>query len=822
MFRNHFKTAFRNLWKKKGFTFLNLLGLALGISAFLLIMQFVNFELSYDDFHGNKDQIYRVQLDQYRNGELIFASSENYPAAGPALAQDLPEVLSYTRLYNLGSKNNMVVTYDEAPGEPLSFKQRKLLYADSSFLTFFSYPILEGDPISALSQPFSMVITESTARKYFGEESALGKSLHMKDDDFNDELCKVTAVVADMPDNTHLKFDILISYNTLYTRGDWAPGRYNSSWQRKDMYTYIQTREGVDPLVLEQKFPAVIAQHIPEDEQESREDILSLQPLTDIHLYSDLADEAEANGNGEVVYFMLIVGLLILLIAYVNYINLSTARSLERANEVGVRKVMGAYRGQLLTQFLIEAFLINLAALLVALLSVEVALPFFNQLTGQSLPAFGIWTSPWFYPVLLGLLLAGTLLSGLYPAFVLSSFRPVDVLSSKYGAGSKGALLRKALVVVQFAASVGLIIGTMIIYQQTNFMLNQDLGFESEQIMVIERPGVSARDRSLRSQQIDVFTEKLEKSPAILQSSRSSTLLGKKMRFKAGVRKYTDPADQELTFVFSGVDFDFVDCLNMEVVAGRNFSEDHATDLDTACLLTETAAKALGFDTPGEALGKTLAIGQFRWNPIVIGVLKDFHQESLKLATEPALFYPTLYGAEYYFAKFQARQAGEAIAQAESSWKEAFPGNPFEYFFLDDYFNRQYQNENRFQRLITFFAILAIFVGCLGLFGLSAFTAQKRTKEIGIRKVMGATSTDILKLLSKDFLVLILIANVLAWPLIWWLMNNWLQGYAHRIEINWIVFALATVMVLILALTTVSVQAIKAAATNPADSLRSE
>jgi putative ABC transport system permease protein len=822
MFRNHLKTAFRNLWKKKGFSFLNLLGLALGIVAFLLILQFVTFELSYDGFHENKDDIYRVQLDQYRNGELIFASSENYPGVGPVLTRDLPEVLSYTRLYNLGSKNNMVVTWDDAPGEPISFKQRKLLYADSSFLTFFSYPILEGDPVTALSQPFNMVITESTAKKYFGEESAIGKMLHMKDDDYNDELCKVTAVVADMPDNTHLKFDVLISYKTLYTRGDWAPGRYNTSWRRKDMYSYIQVAKGVDPSVLEQKFPAIVEANIPEDDRETREDILSLQPITDIHLYSDLTDEAEANGNGEVVYFMLLIGFLILLIAYVNYINLSTARSLERANEVGVRKVMGAYRGQLLVQFLMEAFIINLTALLLALVSVEVALPFFNQLTGQNLPPLGIWSASWFVPALLGLLVFGTLLSGLYPAFVLSSFRPVDVLSSKYGSVGKGVWLRKALVIVQFAASVGLIIGTMIVYQQTSYMLGQDLGFEPEQIMVIERPGVSERDRSLRSQQIDVFTEKLEKSPAILKSTRSSTLLGKKMRFKSGVRKYTDPSDQQITFTFSGIDFDFVDCLGMEVVAGRNFSEDYGTDVDTACLLTESAAKVLGYDTPEEAIGKTLTIEDFRWSPIVIGVLKDYHQESLRLTTDPTLFYPTLYGAEYYFAKFNTSQVQEAIAQAEESWTEAFPGNPFEFFFLDDYFNRQYQNESRFSGLITFFAILAIFVGCLGLFGLSAFTAQKRTKEIGIRKVLGATSSDILRLLSKDFLVLILIANVLAWPMIWWLMQNWLQGFANRIDISWTVFVAAAVLVVVTAMATVSFQALKAAATNPAESLRSE
>ena len=822
MLYNHFKTALRNLWKNSFFSLLNILGLAVGLAAFLLILQYVSFERSYDTFHADSDQIYRVQLNQYQEGELLFASSENYPGVGPALQADIPEVLSYARLYNLGAKNNMVVTWDDAPNGPIQFKHRRLLYADSSFLTMFSYPWVAGDPSTALDAPFSMVISESYAKKYFGEEEAIGKMLHMKDDDYNDELCKVTGVFKDVPQNAHLKFDILISYKTLFARGDWAPGRYHASWGRKDMYTYIKVREGTDIAALEAKFLPIIEKNNPDLAAENRKDELLLQPISDIHLYSSLTDEPEANGNGQFVSFMLLIALFILLIAYINYINLATARSLERANEVGVRKVLGAYRSQLVRQFLLESTIVNVVSMVIAVILVEISLPFFNQLTGQSIPAFGIWHQVWFAPVMLGLLVLGSLLSGLYPSFVLSSFRPVEVLNSKYGNTSKGAILRKILVVFQFAASVFLIVGTFIVYEQMDFMMNQDLGFNPNQTMVVERPGVSDRDRQLRSKQIDSFTEQAEKHSAIHKVTRSSTLLGKKMRFKTNVHKYTDPEDAGVPFTFSGIDYDFVEAMEMKVLHGRNFSKDFSTDIDTACMLTLSGTKALGFEKPEDALGQSLSIPRFRWNAIVVGVVNDYHQESLKLQTNPTMFYPTLHGAEYYLFKVNTADIPGVLSHLEKIWGTSFPGNPFEYFFLDDYFNRQYQNEQRFGSLFAVFAILAILVGCLGLFGLSAFTAQRRTKEIGIRKVLGASVKDILLLLSKSFIVLILIANVIAWPLVYLVMHRWLDAFAYRIDISWTIFLLAGGVVLFIALITIILQAYKAAIRNPVTSLRSE
>ncbi len=822
MLRNHLKTALRNLWKNSFFSLLNILGLAVGLAAFLLILLYVNIEWSYDQFHTDSEQLYRVQLNQYQDGELLFASSENYPGVGPALKAELPEVLEYARLYNLGAKNNMVVTWDDAPNGPIQFKHRRLLYADSTFLTMFSYPWVAGNPETALEAPYSMVISESFAKKYFGEEEALGKMLHMKDDDYNDELCKVTGVFKDVPLNTHLKFDILISYNTLYARGEWAPGRYHASWGRKDMYTYIKVRPGTDIAALEAKFPPIIEKNNPELSERNRKDELLLQPVTDIHLYSDLTDEPEANGNGQFVSFMLLIALFILLIAYINYINLATARSLERANEVGVRKVLGAYRSQLVRQFLLESTIVNIVSLVLAMILVEVALPFFNQLTGQAIPAFGIWQTVWFVPVIIGLLMAGSLLSGLYPSFVLSSFRPVEVLNSKYGNAGKGAFLRKMLVVFQFGASVFLIIGTFIVYQQMDFMLNQDLGFNPKQTLVVERPGISARDRQLRGQQIDSFTEQADQHAAINKVTRSSTLLGKKMRFKTDVHKYSEPENTGVTFTFSGIDYDFLEAMEMKVIAGRNFSKDFTTDIDTACMLTVSGAKALGFENPEDALNQSLSIPRFRWNAIVVGVVNDYHQESLKLEMNPTLFYPTLHGAEYYLMKVNTADIPGVISHLEKTWEAAFPGNPFEYFFLDDYFNKQYKNEQRFGRLFAVFAILAIMVGCLGLFGLSAFTAQRRTKEIGIRKVLGASVRDILVLLSKDFMVLILLANIIAWPIVWVIMRKWLDIFAYRIEIPWMMFLLAGIVVVVIALVTISLQAYKAATSNPVTALRAE
>ncbi len=824
MFENYLYTALRNLRKNKFYSFINILGLAVGMAGFVLIAQYVFFETSYDRFHIHRDQIYRVQLNQYQNGELTLASAENYPGAGPALKEELPEVVEYTRLYNMGYKNNIIITYEEAPSGSVQFKMNRFLYADSSFFSLFSFSLVQGDPKTALAEPFTAVISESYARKFFGDQDPIGKTLRLQDDDFNDEYCKVTGVFRDVPQNSHLKFDVLFSYQTLYNRGEYARDRYDLTWARKDFYTYIRVQEGIDPKVLAANFPAIIDQYNPGLAEKQRKDAFVLQPLQDIHLYSDLADEAEANGNGQVVYFLLIIAAFILIIAWINYINLSTARAMERGREVGVRKALGAFRYQLIKQFLFESLLVNLLALFIAGILVSLLLPVFNDLTGLQFSVAVLWSQPWLWGVLAGLFLIGTLLSGLYPAMILASFRPTRVLKGKLRASKHGTRLRQTLVVVQFAAAITLVVGTVIVYQQMQYMLQQDLGFNMEQTLVLERPSIRARDWETNRNNVDQFKTELLRSSAIEQVSGIDFVPGNARKFKFNFRQYSSAPETSQSIRVNGVDYDFFDMFEMDILAGRSFSETHTTDWDTATVITESSVKLLGFDNAEDAIGETIAIN---WSSPedalnIVGVVNDYHQASLKEAAEPMVFLLSGSNTEYYTMKVSTQNLSQTIAYVEDIWKEVFPGNPFSYFFLDEYFNRQYQNEQRFSRLIQVFAVLALFIGGLGLLGLSAFTAQQRTKEIGIRKVLGASVGSVVLLLSRDFTKLILIAIGLAIPLAYLTMNQWLSSYASRIQIGVGIFVTAGLFTLLVAGLTVSWQSIKAALANPVDSLRNE
>ena len=820
MIKNFLIVAVRKIVKNRTSSFINTFGLAVGMACFWVILQYVMFERSYDRCYSNGDNIYRVELDQYKNNELMFKSSENYPAVGPALQKDFPEVLSYARLYNLGSKNNVVITYDQGPGEPIRFKHRRFLYADSSFLPMFSYPMIAGDAATALSEPFSMVISESYAKKYFGNENPLGKFLHMQDDDFNDELCKVTGVVQDPPENTHLKFDVLISYKTLYTRWDKARARYDQNWSRKDMYTYILVGPRTDIAALSTKFPDFIKRYNPDLEKQFRRDELVLQPLTDIHFYSRLTDEPEANGNGDSVYFLTIIAILIVLIAWINYINLATARSMDRAKEVGVRKIVGAEKNILLIQFLFESFIANLFAVVISFGLVAWVWPYFVELTGTPI-RFTLGSEPWFYILLAAILFFGSALSGLYPALVLSSFEPISVLKGRFISSSRGVLLRKGLVIFQFAASSALIIGTITVYRQTAFMRNYDLGMNIEQTLVVERPGVIDK-KVRRTEIVETFKSELKKRPNIRNVTGSFVLPGKKLRFKADVRQLSEAQSQAVPIAYGAMDYDFMKTFGMKLIAGRNFSPDFPQDQDTSIILTASTTKALGFAEPEDAIGKVLAIDAFHWNPIVVGVMADYHHESLELETQPTLFVCNLGGAEYFMIKTSSDDLPETIGYVKDTWDRVFPGNPFEYFFLDEYFNRQYQSDQTFGKVFGLFALLAMLIGCLGLFGLSSFTISRRIKEIAIRKICGASFPRLLGHLSKDFIMLVFTASALSWPLMYYVMAQWLSRFAYRITIGWDVFVVSGIVMLVIAFLTVGFHTTKAALTNPVRFLRYE
>ncbi len=789
MIRNLLLTAYRNIKKNKFFSFLNILGLAVGMAVFLLIAQYVRFERSYENFIPNRNNIYRVSLTAYRNNELIMASAENYPGVGPALQKELPNVVRYARLYNMGYKNNVIITNENAKPDPIAFKQRRFLYADSTFLSMMGYAMVSGNTKTALSEPFTAVISEKYAHLYFGNADPIGKTLRLRDDDFTDELVKVTGVFKDLPRNTHLKFDVLFSYNTLYAGGDGGVSFFKEGWRGRNsniMYTFIQLRPGTTPKIIEARLPAIVNKYKPELKGSQEKELLALQPLKDIHLYSDLAEEPEANGSATIVFFINLIGIFVLVIVWINYVNLSTARALTRAKEVGVRKVSGAFRYQLIVQFLMEAALINLLSIVIAFVLVRLVLPYFNIISGLSLDKSYLFQS-WFLGLTAILCIAGTLLSGFYPAWILSSFKPVSVLKGKLISTGRGILLRKGLVIVQFMTSA-------------------------------ERPGIADTNRKAYNANIDLFKNELKKNPSIEAVTASLTVPGKQREYKLTVKNYGSNSNDSTIARVNGVDYDFLDAFKMKLVAGKNFSKD-----DGSVILSEMAAHLLGFRNVQDVVGKTVILPRFgNSKHTVIGVVNDYHQLSFKKPLEPTLFLYVPYEGEFYSIRINTNNLQQTIQHVQQSWAKAFPGNPFEYFFLDDYFNKQYANEQKFEKLFTTFAMLAIIISCLGLFGLSSYTATQRIKEIGIRKVLGASVVNITSMLTKDFLKLVIIAVLIASPVAWLAMNKWLQSFAYRININIWVFVIAGVIALLIALITVSLQAIRAAVANPVKSLRTE
>lgn len=821
MFSNYLKITIRALMKNKVYSFINISGLAIGIAGALLILHYVTFESSYDKFQEDYEDIYRVSLEIHQNGEFVFHSAENYPAVGTAMVNDFPEVIEWGHLYNMGSKNNVIITYEEGTGQPVKFKHRKFMYASPNFLSMFSTEMIEGDAKTALSEPLAMVISESTAKKYFGNESAIGKKLRLKDDDFNDENCVVTGVYKDLPATTHLKYDVLISTPTLYTRWDEARARYLTSWGRKDFYTYIKTLPGTDLAALSSKFPEMIEKYKPELKEQNGANAMHLQPLSRIHLDSHLSDEAELNGDAQPILFLSIIAIFIVVIAWVNYVNLATSRSLDRAREVGIRKVLGSLRSQLIRQFLFESIIINLLAVLLAIVFIAFALPSFYQISGIP-KEVKIWDNQSIWLVLGAVFLIGAFVSGFYPAIVLSSFKPVSTLKGKFRDSGSGVMLRKGLVIFQFATSSALIIGTLTVNRQMNFMQSADLGFNPEQTIVVEQAGITSADREGRTSQIMSFTEQLRNESSINNVAGSLIVPGKKIRFKGDVRGYTQPAGQTHPLSFVGGDFELIGTLGLEFIAGRDFSKDFPRDRDTSVIVSEAAVRLLGFENADAILGQAIVAENFGFTGLVVGVVKDYNHESLRIKSEPSIFIVNPDWSEYFLIRTNEGSASTALSAIEEKWEAIFPGNPFEYFFLDEFFNNQYKSDKQFQSMFSVFSVLAIIIGCLGLFGLSAFTAMQKTKEIGIRKVLGASVQGLFYMLSKEFIVLIIISNIIAWPLIYLAMQNWLEGFEYRTNIDFAVFGLALVTVVFIALLTISFQMIKSAKLNPAESLRSE
>ncbi|MEO6722236.1 MAG: ABC transporter permease [Ferruginibacter sp.] len=808
MLTNYFKIALRNLWKNKGYAAINIFGLACGLAVCLLITLYVFDELSYDRYNKNADRIYRVDADvKFGGNELRLAVSSD--PMGATLKKDYPQVEEFARIY-ASSGSKLIKKGNEFINE------EHVAHADSTLFDVFTLPAISGNTKTALNEPNTVVISESAAKRYFGTKEALGQTIEA-----DKTLYKITAVIKDIPHNSHFNFDFIFSMDNV----DYQFGNYLSM----NFQTYILLKEGTDYKAFEKNFAQVIQKYIfPQAKQfmqiNSMDDFYKggnklehhLMPLTDIHLHSDRFPELGTNGKIQNVYIFGIIAVFVLLIACINFMNLSTARSASRAKEVGIRKVLGTERKNLVFQFLTESTVMAIISLLLAIVVAFLTLPLFNDIAAKSMSMSNIFTTRTL-PVLVALPILVGVIAGSYPAFFLSKFKPVQVLKGKINTGFKRNFLRSGLVVFQFVVSIILIIGTVVIYQQLNYIRTTNLGFNKDQMLIIN--GANALGNNATAFKNEMLTMTGVSSGTLssflpVSSSRSDNSYSKEA--------VMDP-NNALSMQTWIVDYDYVKTLGMNIIKGRNFSKDFGSD-STGIILNESAAKVLGYDNP---VGKKVytnfqtATSNDLISYTIIGVVKDFHYESLKQNIYPLSL---RLGKSNGLASFKvnAKEVQHLVKQAEFTWKKMVPAMPFSYRFMNDAFDSIYRDDQRVGQIAIIFSILTIFIACLGLFGLVTYMAEQRTKEIGVRKVLGASVANVVMMLSKDFFKLVIIAAVIAFPVAWWATHQWLQDFVYRINIDWWVFLMAAVIALMIALVTVSFQAIKAAIANPVKSLRTE
>lgn len=819
MLKNYLKIGWRNLIKNKVHSLINIAGLSIGMAACLLILQYVSFELSYDRFNKNAGDIYRVYNDRFQNGKLIQHGTITYSAVGPAMKKDFPEVLENTRVVPSGSQ---IISYQDK-----KFEVKEAMAADNQFLSVFSYPLIAGNSKSALKEPNDIILSESLARKIFAVpgnqfEMLIGKTLQIARDSLP---YKITAICKDVPENSHLQFDLLISYVTLYSgKNPWKEAEYD--FTDSDFWHYIRLKHGTDYKALEAKLPAFSDRYFQGNKVSGTVEKFYLQPLLKAHLYSDFEYEIGKTGSATAVWGLLIIATLIIVIAWVNYINLATARSMERAKEVGVRKVAGATKSQLIGQFLTESVFINMISLALALLIIFLVQDSFNNLVQHKLSLFYLFqrgTSGLnITAALIALIISGIFISGFYPAFVLSAFMPIMVLKGKYISSNRGILLRKTLVIAQFAATVALIIGSFVVYRQIKFVSTRDLGMNLSRILIVKPPILSGFDSSFIPH-MNSFKNELKQLPNITAASTSGAVAGDELPRAFNVHRTDRNQEDHFTLRRLPVDADFINLYGIKLIAGRNFSStDYNPDYNKLhnILMSASAVKLLGFTSIADAIGKTIMVYDKKWD--IIGVVRDFHQKSLHYPIEPTMLQPFYGTYNPISVKVNTRDLPSTMAAIKNKYAAFFPGNLFDYYFLDERFNEQYRNDILFGEIFGMFSAFAIFIACLGLLGLALFTTAQRTKEIGVRKVLGASVSNIVLLLSKDFLRLIFIAFLIASPVAWMIMHKWLQNFAYRINLSWWIFPLAGGIAFLIAMLTIGYQAIKAGRMNPASSLRTE
>jgi putative ABC transport system permease protein len=802
MTNNTLRVAWRHFRKHKSTSLLNIFGLTVGICCCLLLFAYVAFERSYDSFNHNADRIFRVQLDYYQNGRLDLQSATNSPGVAPALQRDFPEVERTGRLF----KADLILANT---ARDLKFHETHTFYADASILQLFQIPLTAGDPGTALQTPGKIVLSQDMARKYFGKENPIGKVLTALDASHKSQL-EVSGVFANYPANAHLHPESLISYPTLDAQmGD---GLAETDWYWPDFDVYMELRRPDDRARVEARLEAFTDRYVnnlPQNKATNTRNSFFLMPLKDIHLHSHYSEEAEPNGDAGSVSFLLLIAFFIIGIAWINYVNLATARSLERAREVGVRKVLGAVRSQLIRQFLTESLILNSIAGVLTLVLAWALTPLFAQLTGKALPTPLSLPKNYALGFLL-LFIAGALLSGAYPAFVLSRYDPVTVLKGWFKQQAGGILLRKGLITGQFVASILLIAGTLIVYHQVSYMRSQQLGVNINETLVLDAPG-SLPDSAYRGS-LQPFKTELLKIPGINSVTASSNVMGQEIHWATDWHQWRLP-HQSVNLFHLGVDDEFIRDYGLTILAGRSFAKSFGGTDRHAVVLNQSAIKALGFDSPQAALGEWLHGNQGKAMDSVkiIGVVADFHHEGLQKTIQPLVLLPRPGVRGSFSIKMAAAEMPERIARLKAIWQRWFPADPFSYFFLDEFFDRQYAEEQRFGVLFGLFAGLAILLACFGLFGLSAYTIAQRTKEIRVRKILGASVRDLILLLSKDFLSLVALALIIAVPLTWMLMHRWLQTFAYRDAIQWWVFVVAGALAFFIALATVMTQAAKAA-----------
>ena len=806
MLKNYFTVALRGLTKQKGYSAINLLGLTVGITTCILIYLYIQHELSYDRFHEQADRIYRVDNTYLADGITTYPTASSALAVGAReTVSDVEEAVRISRLGGGFNSAAIIRVKDDF------YREQHVYLADPSFFQVFSFPLIEGIANTALADPFSAVLTEETARKYFGRTDVVGQTFRFANDDEHEY--QVAGVAATPPTNSHFTFSILTSTESFASLN--PDVNLATTWNNDGWYTYLLLKDNSSPEQVVAQIDALNAEHLSSQDIKRK---TSLTALTDIHLHSNLLNELVPNGSVTQVYVFVAIALFVLFIAIVNYMNLATARSARRAKEVGLRKAMGAERSQLIKQFLSESTLLVVAATLIAVLLARALLPTFNQLAGKELALelnqnIGLWLG-----LILVIIFTG-LASGSYPALFLSGFKPAEVLKGKLAVGMNSSpWLRKGLVVFQFTVSIVLIIGAWVVYSQIDYLQNKDLGFQKEHVVVIQNSNNAV------TAQLNTFKRELTQHPAVQLAAASFSVPGG-LRPIVPVKTDQMREDEEVNLAGINIDFEYLKTMGIEVEAGRDFDPRFTTDSTQSIIINRQAIKELNL--VGEPVGQTVRInlgfaGNDYQEKQIIGVVDDINFEPLYRSTAGAFFAPLFPFYSYVFVKVDSEQRKEALNHLEETWTTMVPDQPFSFSFLDDDLNQLYQAEEKLSTIVTYFSVLAVFIACLGLFGLASFATDQRRKEIGIRKVLGSTHAQIIQLFYKEYLQIIAVANLVAWPLAYFLAKEYMSNFVFSTQIQWFIFLVAGGLVLTIALLTVGAKAIKAATANPVKSLRSE